>query len=107
MSGYTQSGYCLLPGFPGFDATASCKGFNISAVATQGTTAQVEVTETWHIPHWIDNEPIPSEDETRTTIYTVEKTSDGEMRFSVGSLVFFVYSFCARQSPVYRTVIFV
>ena len=29
------------------------------------------------------------------------------MRFSVESLVFFVYSFCARQSPVYRTVIFV
>ena len=82
MSGYTQSGYCLLPGFPGFDATASCKGFNISAVATQGTTAQVEVTETWHIPHWIDNEPIPSEDETRTTIYTVEKTSDGEIRLT-------------------------
>ena len=82
MSGYTKSGYCLLPGFPGFDATASCHNFKISTVATQGTTAQVEVTETWNIPQWIDNEPIPSEDETRTTIYTVEKTSDGEIRLT-------------------------
>ncbi len=78
-SGYTKSGYYLLPGFPGFDAEPNFKKFEISSVNVNGDTAEVTVTETWHIPLWVDGEPIPQDDTTKTTVYTVEKNSNGEL----------------------------
>ena len=76
-SGYTESGYYLLPGFPGWDAGPTCKSTSVESVEVNGNKAKVTVDETWSVPLWVDGEPIPGNTVIQKTVYTVEKTDSG------------------------------